>query len=87
MSKLPGREANRMTLDTPPALPASLWAATAVQPPAYTTAFKGDSVADVVIVGYTGLNAAVHLAQAGRKVVVVEASEPGPHPCAMAARS
>ena len=60
------------------ALPASLWAATAAPAPDYARA-KGDAVADVAIVGagYTGLSTALHLSQAGRKVVVVEASEPG----------
>lgn len=62
----------------PFALPASLWAATATPAPQYSQA-KGDIVADVAIVGagYTGLSAALHLSQAGKKVVVVEASEPG----------
>lgn len=62
----------------PFALPASLWAATATPAPRYSQA-KGDIVADVAIVGagYTGVSAALHLSQAGQKVVVVEASEPG----------
>ncbi|MET2830036.1 NAD(P)/FAD-dependent oxidoreductase [Mesorhizobium shangrilense] len=62
----------------PHALPASLWAATATPAPPYSTA-GGDIAADVAIVGagYTGLSAALHLSQAGKKVVVVEASEPG----------
>jgi glycine/D-amino acid oxidase-like deaminating enzyme len=60
------------------ALPASLWAATASPAPAYTP-LAGDGVADVVVVGagYTGLSAALHLSRRGRKVVVVEAAEPG----------
>jgi glycine/D-amino acid oxidase-like deaminating enzyme len=67
-----------MPVDAPQALPASLWAATATPAPLYAVA-KGDAVADVAIVGagYTGLSAALHLSQAGRKVIVVEASEPG----------
>lgn len=62
----------------PFALPASLWAATATPAPPYSTA-GGDITADVAIIGagYTGLSAALHLSQAGQKVVVVEASEPG----------
>lgn len=67
-----------MPADGPHALPASLWAATATPAPLYAEA-KGDAVADVAIVGagYTGLSTALHLAQAGKKVIVVEASEPG----------
>lgn len=40
---------------------------------------KGDLVADVVVVGagYTGLSAALHLAQAGEDVAVVDMHEPG----------
>ena len=64
--------------DGPHALPASLWAATAIPAPPYAEA-KSDTVADVAIVGagYTGLSTALHLSQAGKKVIVVEASEPG----------
>jgi len=59
-------------------LPRSLWAATACPVPAYATA-RSDTVADVVVIGggYTGLSTALHLAQKGRKVVVLEAAEPG----------
>ena len=67
-----------MPADGPFALPASLWAATAIPAPLYAEA-KSDTVADVAIVGagYTGLSTALHLSQAGKKVIVVEASEPG----------
>jgi glycine/D-amino acid oxidase-like deaminating enzyme len=59
-------------------LPNSLWAATAAPAPAYAR-LQGDLTCDVAIVGggYTGLSAALHLAKAGRKVVVAEAAEPG----------
>ena len=52
----------------------SLWAATANPPPA-TRALEGRRSADVVIVGagFTGLSCAVHLAEAGCEVIVLEA--------------
>jgi glycine/D-amino acid oxidase-like deaminating enzyme len=56
----------------------SLWAATA--PPAPPTPPLAESVAtDVCIVGggYLGLSTALHLAERGTKVVVLEAKEPG----------
>ncbi len=56
----------------------ALWAKTA--PPAPPVPPLEDDVsADVAIVGagYCGLSAALHLAEAGRSVVVVEAEEPG----------
>jgi glycine/D-amino acid oxidase-like deaminating enzyme len=50
-----------------------LWERTAPPPPA-TTTLTGDTVADVAIVGagYTGLSTALHLAEHGRSVVVLE---------------
>lgn len=59
-------------------LPNSLWAATAAPAPTYAETVPGGSI-DVAIVGggYTGLSAALHLAQMGRRVVVIEAAEPG----------
>lgn len=67
-----------MTPETSSRLPASLWAATAAPAPVYTTP-AGDSLADVAVVGagYAGLSCALHLARSGRKVMVIEASEPG----------
>lgn len=59
-------------------LPPSLYAETAT-PPADTPPLVGPSRADVCIVGggFTGLSAAIHLAEAGAEVVVLEAHEPG----------
>ncbi|BBK33781.1 glycine/D-amino acid oxidase-like deaminating enzyme [Stella humosa] len=61
-----------------PALPPSLWAATAPPGPA-TRPLAGDVTADVAVVGagYTGLSTALHLAQRGASVVVVEAAAVG----------
>ena len=56
----------------------SLWAATA--PPAVATPqLEGSIAADVVIVGagYAGMSTALHLAERGTRVVVLEAHEPG----------
>ena len=55
-----------------------LWEITAPPPPA-TVPLAGDTNADVVIVGagYTGLSAALHLAEAGVSVIVLEAVEIG----------
>ncbi|MGX5668744.1 NAD(P)/FAD-dependent oxidoreductase [Rhizobium daejeonense] len=55
-----------------------LWEKTAPKPPS-TPALSGNVDADVVIVGggYTGISAALHLAQAGTKVVLLEATEIG----------
>jgi glycine/D-amino acid oxidase-like deaminating enzyme len=62
----------------PRTLPSSLWAATAPPgPPA--PPLKGPAEADVAVVGagYTGLSAALHLAERGASVVVLDAGEPG----------
>lgn len=55
-----------------------LWERTAPPPPA-TVPLAGDIRADVAIVGagFTGLSAALHLAEGGAKVVVLEAVEAG----------
>ncbi len=59
-------------------LPPSLYAATA-RPAPDTPPLDGDRQADVVVVGagFTGLSTALHLAEQGRDVVVLEANEPG----------
>lgn len=55
-----------------------LWEASAPAAPA-TTILDGDTTADVIIIGagYTGLSAALHLAEDGRRVVVLEEAEVG----------
>src|SRR5437899_1403917 len=60
------------------ALPPSLWAATAT-PASATPPLSASRTADVVIIGggFTGLSTALHLAEAGASVCVLEASEPG----------
>ncbi len=59
-------------------LPPSLWAATARPGPAVPP-LQGTARADVAVVGagYTGLSAALHLAEAGTRVVVLDQGEPG----------
>ena len=59
-------------------LPPSLWAATAPPPPD-TAALEGETRADLCVVGagFTGLSAALHAAEGGASVVVVEAGEIG----------
>ncbi len=60
------------------ALPRSLWADTAV-PASACPPVSGDASADVCVIGggYTGLTAALHLAEAGASVALIEAAEPG----------
>jgi len=60
------------------AMPPSLWAATAPPGPR-TQPLAGPATADVVVVGagYTGLSTALHLAERGASVVVLEAAEAG----------
>ncbi len=55
------------------------WYAATSDIPARRPALTGDVRADVCIVGagYTGLSAALHLAQAGRRVIVLEAHRAG----------
>lgn len=55
-----------------------LWAITAPPPPALTV-FEGEQTADVAVIGggFTGVSAALHLAQAGTEVVLLEAEEIG----------
>src|ERR1700759_5807235 len=56
----------------------SLWAVPAppAQPP---PPLEGDATADVVVIGagYCGMSTALHLAERGIRVVVLEAHEPG----------
>jgi glycine/D-amino acid oxidase-like deaminating enzyme len=58
--------------------PVSAWTP-AAEPLPVTRPLEGDRRADVVIVGagYTGLSAALHLAERGADVVVLDAAEPG----------
>jgi glycine/D-amino acid oxidase-like deaminating enzyme len=58
--------------------PPSLWAATAPPGPE-CAALEHDEEAEVAVIGggFTGLSAALHLAQEGRSVRVLEAAEPG----------
>ncbi|MBN3724156.1 NAD(P)/FAD-dependent oxidoreductase [Burkholderia sp. Ac-20379] len=59
-------------------LPPSLWAATAIAAPP-TPTLDGPIRTDVLVIGagYTGLSTALHLAQAGVAVCVVDEHEPG----------
>jgi glycine/D-amino acid oxidase-like deaminating enzyme len=63
---------------TSSASPASAWTV-AAEPLPETRPLEGDRRADVVVVGagYTGLSAALHLAERGAEVVVLDAAEPG----------
>lgn len=65
-------------MDDPAVMPDSYWAATAPALPSIA-AFEGNESADVAIVGagYTGLSAALHLAERGISVLVLDAHEPG----------
>jgi glycine/D-amino acid oxidase-like deaminating enzyme len=60
------------------AMPNSLWAATAPAPPP-TAPLAGEARTDVAVVGagYTGLSAALHLAEAGIACTVLEGAEIG----------
>ena len=57
--------------------PASAWSA--AEPLPETRPLEGDRRADVAVIGagYTGLSAALHLAERGADVVVLDAAEPG----------
>lgn len=61
-----------------PSLADSLWTATA-NPSPDRPALNGPAEADTVIIGggFTGLSAALHLAEAGQSVIVLEAETPG----------
>lgn len=63
---------------TAPALPPSLYAATA-RPAPPTPPLDGDARADVLVIGagFTGLSTALHLAERGVRVIVLDAAEPG----------
>lgn len=55
-----------------------LWKATATQPPSLST-FEGERSVDVAVIGggYTGVSAALHLAEAGTDVLLLEARQIG----------
>jgi sarcosine oxidase len=59
-------------------IPASLWADTAPTGPVFAL-LRGEVKVDVAVIGagYTGLSAALHLAERGIDVAVIESEEPG----------
>ena len=59
-------------------LPNSLWAATAIPAPDCAP-LRGEQTSDICVIGggFTGLSAALHLAEAGTAVTLPEAVEPG----------
>ncbi|MEM9139695.1 MAG: FAD-binding oxidoreductase [Pseudomonadota bacterium] len=61
-----------------PALQSSLWTATA-NPTPPRPALEGDAEADTVVIGggFTGLCAALHIAEGGQSVILLEAETPG----------
>lgn len=61
-----------------PVIADSLWTATAHRVPAYP-ALNGEVRCDVAVIGggFTGLSAALHLAEAGTSVALLEAQQPG----------
>ncbi|MEM9498524.1 MAG: FAD-binding oxidoreductase [Pseudomonadota bacterium] len=61
-----------------PVIANSLWTATANRVPDYPR-LSGEHRADVVVIGggFTGLSAALHLAEAGVDVALIEAEQPG----------
>lgn len=65
-------------MNTPMRMPSSAWAASAVAAPASTKLETHES-ADIAIVGggYTGLSTALHAAEAGARVVLLEAADIG----------
>jgi len=60
------------------AVPASVWTE-AAEPAPETRPLEGDRRADVAVIGagYTGLSAALHLAERGADVVAIDSAEPG----------
>ena len=60
------------------AVPASVWTE-AAEPAPETRLLEGDRRADVAVIGagYTGLSAALHLAERGADVVAMDSAEPG----------
>jgi glycine/D-amino acid oxidase-like deaminating enzyme len=67
-----------LPLADPPGMPDSYWLATAPPCPPVPE-FDGSEKAETVVIGagYTGLSAALHLAERGRPVLVLDAHEPG----------
>ncbi|TQS70409.1 FAD-binding oxidoreductase [Rhodobacteraceae bacterium] len=67
-----------MIENTPPSLSNSLWTACTEDKPAQSR-FLADADTDIAIIGggVTGLSAALHLAEAGQNVRVLEAQSPG----------
>jgi len=61
-----------------PVIADSLWTATANRVPDYS-ALTNEARADVTVIGggFTGLSAALHLAETGAKVILLEAQQPG----------
>ncbi len=61
-----------------PVIADSLWTATANESPVFPS-LQGAETADVAIIGagFTGLSAALHIAQSGQSVIVVDAETPG----------
>ena len=61
-----------------PTLQASVWSMTA-KPAAVTPLIENSVEVDVCVVGagYAGLSTALHLAEVGTRVIVLEAEEPG----------
>jgi glycine/D-amino acid oxidase-like deaminating enzyme len=66
-------------IHTPPSPDPPLSAWTVAAPPSPARSLEGDRRADVLVVGagFTGLSAALHLAERGADVVVLDSAEPG----------
>src|SRR5271170_4527794 len=60
-------------------MPASLWAASAREPALALASLEGEARADVVVIGggFTGVSTALHLAERGADVALLEAAQVG----------